>query len=218
MHRARLAASGLDEAMLTAAEASARDACAAYDGPASTRLRLTITVSRDGAITSELERRLSSLDVPEGPTIAVVHVREAPVLPPGPAKPADRSAWDAAMHQARRLGARQAILADDDGLVIDGGTANLWLVMRGRLVTPPSPPAVPGVARAWLLEAASGLGLETSTEAVPVEDLGTAEELFLTNAFAGAVAVRGRGGPVTRSVRAAFDELWGRREGARTEV
>jgi branched-subunit amino acid aminotransferase/4-amino-4-deoxychorismate lyase len=139
--------------------------------------------------------------------LAVVHVPVAPALPPGPAKPADRSAWDAAMAQARRLGAHQALLADPDGEVIDGGTATAWLVSRGTLVTPPAPPAVPGVARAWLLDHAAALGLTASIARVSPEDLDLAQEVFLTNAFAGCVGARGRRGPVTERVREAFAAL-----------
>ncbi len=207
-HRARLEAGGCGAALMAEAEARAAAAVEAWGGPASSRLRLTVTADPDGTAAARCEQRLSSLDVPGGPVLAVVHVARAPELPSGPAKPVDRSAWDGPLSQARRLGAHQAVLAGPDDRVIDGATATLWLVMRGVLVTPPAPPAVPGVARAWLLEGAPGLGLTTRVDDVCPDDLGLAEELFLTNAFAGAIAARGHGGPVGAQVKAAFAGLW----------
>jgi hypothetical protein len=207
-HEARLLAGGCDGVSLDRAALAARDAVAAWTGPSGPRLRLTVTVTPPGEVHAAVERRLSSLDVVGGPVPAVVHVAESPALPPGPAKPADRSSWDEAMSQARRLGAHQALLVDPSGFVVDGGTATLWLVVRGSLVTPPAPPAVPGVARAWLLEQAPALGLEARIEPVRPEGLDDAEELFLTNAFAGCVALRGRGGRVSTHVGEAFAALW----------
>jgi branched-subunit amino acid aminotransferase/4-amino-4-deoxychorismate lyase len=207
-HEARLLAGGCGRPLLSRAAASAREAVAGGTRTHGRRLRLTVTVRPDGDVNSVVERRLSSLDVPGGPVLAMVHVPEAPDLPPGPAKPADRSAWDHAMSQARRLGAHQALLVDSSGHVVDGATASLWLVARGMLVTPPAPPAVPGVARAWLLEHAGALGLNARAEALLPEDLDLAEEVFLTNAFGGCVAARGRGGAVTSRVSEAFASLW----------
>ena len=207
-HRARLAAGGCGPVLLAAAESAAADAIAAYQGPAGPRIRLTVVAEPDGSARASCERRLSSLDVPSGPVVALVSVSATPVLPAGPAKPADRSPWDAAQAQARRLGAHQALLVGPDHTIIDGGTATLWLAMRGVLVTALAPPAIPGVARAWLLEHAASLGLRTDVRPVAPEDLDFAEEVLLTNAFAGAIAVRGSGGKVAEVARWAFAGLW----------
>ncbi len=208
-HRARLTAAGCDDDLLAVAEAAAAHEVAARRGPPTPRLRLTVTVHPDGTVAARLQRRLSSLDVPGGPTLAVVHVAAAPDLPHGPAKPADRGPWDEALRAARRLGARQAVLVGPYDAIIDGATANLWLVMRGTLVTPPAPPAVPGVARAWLLEHAKELGLPFEVRRVSPEELDLAEEIFLTNAFGGAAGVCDRSGAVVERVRTAFARLWG---------
>ena len=207
-HRARLAAGGCGAAVLAASERAAAEAIGAYAGPAGPRIRLTVVARPDGSVRASCQRRLSSLDVPGGPVVALVSVQAPPALPAGPAKPADRSAWDAAQSQAVRLGAHQALLVGPDDALIAGGTATLWLVSRGVLVTPPSPPAIPGVARAWLLERVESLGLSPDIRRVVPEDLDLAEGVFLTNAFAGAVAVRGRCGSVTGIVHEAFVSLW----------
>ena len=154
-----------------------------------------------------MQQRLSSLDVPGGPVAAFVQVDSPPWLPPGAATPADRSWWDEAQRRAGWAGAHQAIIVCGD-TVIDGGTATVWSVTDGVVTTPPAPDAVAGVARAFLLDALSAAGTPVRVEPLSPRELAKADEAFLTNAFGGAVAVRGRGGPVFDRVAAIFAELW----------
>lgn len=207
-HRARLAAGGCGEALLALAEARALEAAAAWPDPATRRARLTVVVREDASVTAEVTRRSSSLDVPRGPIVARIDVDASPALPPGSAKPADRSAYDDAHRRARALGARQGILVGPDGLVIDGSTATVWIVEGGALVTPPAPPAVPGVARAFILASARDAGLAARVEPITWERFEAADEAFLTNAFGGAMPVRGRGGAVYARVAELFAGVW----------
>jgi branched-subunit amino acid aminotransferase/4-amino-4-deoxychorismate lyase len=130
-------------------------------------------------------------------------------VPLGAAKPADRSWWDGAQRRARSAGGDQAIILSSHGYVLDGGTASVWAVIGNDLVTPPAPAAVAGVARAFLLDACARAGVPARVEDLEFEALDGADEIFLTNAFAGAVAVRGRGGRVFAAVAEEFAELWG---------
>lgn len=207
-HRARLAAGGCGDELLVVAESRALAAALEWAEAPTRRARLTVVVGADGLVVAEVSRRLSSLDVPHGPLVARVDVDAPPPLPPGPAKPADRSAYDAAYRRARALGAHQAALVGADGLVIDGSSATLWIAEAGMLVTPPSPPAVPGVARAFVLERAAATGLAVCIEPLSWERFEFAEEAFLTNAYGGAVPVRGRDGVLAAEVAAMFAEVW----------
>jgi len=208
-HRARLARGGCGDAALDAAEEAMRTAAEGWRGPASSRLRLTVVVEPSGAASAVVQRRLSSLDVPGGPRAVPVEVANTPPLPAGAAKPADRSWWDDAQRRARSASGDQALIVRD-GLVLDGGTASVWAVADGVALTPPAPAAVAGVARAFLLEAFECAGIPARVEPLPLELALAADELFCTNAFAGAVAIRGRGpGSVTRAAVAAFERLWG---------
>ena len=189
-------------------EAEATKAVSLYEGRYSPRVRLSLAVTPEGIVLAACERRLSSLDVPGGPVLATVKVDPVPLPAPGPAKPIDRSPWDGPLRRAQAAGADQAVLVGSDGTLADGSTATVWAVKDDVLLTPVSPPAIPGVARAWLMEQAGGLGLRVEVCALTEADLRLADELFLTNALAGAVAVRGRGGPVTATVIAAFARLW----------
>jgi branched-subunit amino acid aminotransferase/4-amino-4-deoxychorismate lyase len=208
-HRQRLASGGCGDAVLRAADAALEREAEGWTGPYSSRLRLTLVVTPDGRVDARVQRRLSSLDVPGGPMAVAVDADGAPPLPTGAAKPADRTWWDEAQRRARALGGDQAIITAPDGRVIDGGTASVWAVFGGSLVTPPAPDAVAGVARAFLLDACARAGVPARVADLDLASLDAADELFLTNAFAGAVAVRGRGGRVFAAVAEEFGELWG---------
>jgi branched-subunit amino acid aminotransferase/4-amino-4-deoxychorismate lyase len=206
-HRARLARGGCGSDLLAEADRVVAEAAASWTGAASSRLRLTVIVTPDGIAEATVQQRLSSLDVPGGPVAAFVQVDSPPWLPPGAAKPADRSCWDEAQRRAGWAGAHQAIVVCG-GTVIDGGTASVWSVTGGVVTTPPAPDAVAGVARAFLLDALAAKGTPALVEPLSPQEFAKADEAFLTNAFGGAVAVRGRGGPVFDRVAAIFAELW----------
>lgn len=208
-HRARLAAGGCGDAVLERADAAMLEAARSWQGPASSRLRLTLVVSANGTIDAKVERRLSSLDVPGGPRLAVVEVAEPPALPPGAAKPADRTYWDDAQRRARAAGDDIAVIVTPDGRIVDAGTSTVWLVVDGAVLTPSAPPAVAGVAGAFLLDALAGAGVPARTGPYPLSCLENADDVFLTNAFGGFAAVRDRPrSDVARMAREAFARLW----------
>ncbi len=132
-----------------------------------------------------------------------------PPLPAQPAKPDDRRYWDAAHHEAELAKAHQAVLVDTDGTVIDGSTSCVWIVERGVLITPPAPPAIPSVSRAFVLASAERAGLDVRVERISWQRFESADEAFFTNAFGGAAPVRGRAGAVFSAVKGLFDEAWG---------
>jgi branched-subunit amino acid aminotransferase/4-amino-4-deoxychorismate lyase len=210
LHRERLAEGGCAETLLAEADDLVALAAAehARSHPRTARLRLTLTVSPTGELAVQVARRLSSLDVPGGPVGVAVTCEEPPPVGHGAAKPADRSWWDARQREARTLGGHQALIADAAGVLVDGGTASVWLVDGSRLLTPPAPPAIAGVARRFVMREAAGVGLFAEVTPLAVADLDAADEVFVTNAFGGAVALRGRGGPATARVAALFARIW----------
>jgi branched-subunit amino acid aminotransferase/4-amino-4-deoxychorismate lyase len=207
-HRRRLAAGGCGETLLDAVHSAVSREAAGWTGADSSRLRLTVVVTPGGRVDVRVQRRLSSLDVPGGPVAALVQVDAPPPLPQGAAKPADRSWWDDAQRRARASGGDQAVLVTPDGRVLDGGTASVWAVLDGELVTPPAPGAIAGVARAFIVDECACAGVPVRVEALDAAVLEEADEVFLTNAFAGSVAVRGRGGPVSETIAQTFARLW----------
>jgi len=168
---------------------------------------MSLRVAVDGSVRVEVTTSPSSINVLGGPRIALV-TSEEPHLPPGGAKPEDRSFWDRALEQARRAGADVAVLVSPVGHVIDTSQATLWLCRGDRLLTPPSPPALAGVSRRVVLDFAASLGLRVEEKLLFVEDMDTSDEVLLTTAVAGAVAVRDRGGPVTEALAKMFAQVF----------
>ncbi len=204
LHLARLEAGGCDATTLQAARGEAMRAAAAWSEPYG---RMTLLVATDGAASSEVTDRPSTIQVPGGPTIALVET-DVPQLPPGAAKPADRSFWDVALRQAQAEGADVAILVDSHGMVIDGSQATVWLVVDGQLHTPPSPPALAGVSRCVVFEIAERRGIIAHECGLVATDVVQADELFLTTAVAGAVPVRGCGGALCATIAHEFARIF----------
>jgi len=208
-HRARLSGGGVPEAVLDALEDSMADAAVEWADSATRRARLTAVVHPDGTFEVVVAQRLSSLDVVGGLAAMRIHVSDAPQLPEPPAKPADRSFWDEAHRAAQARGGHQAVLVDENELVVDGSTAAVWIAEHGELITPPSPPAIPSVSRAYILDRAASADLRVRVEPFSWQRFKAADEAFFTNAFGGVAPVRGRGGALYSAVKRLFDhEVW----------
>lgn len=121
-----------------------------------------------------------------------------------------------AREQARRQGAREAILVRD-GLLTEGAATNLFLVRQGELWTHPLDHHIlPGVTRHVVLEEAQRLRVPIRLDAYPSDQLHLADEIFVTGTTSHVLAVgeiaghwQGRGpAPVTTELRRAyFDRL-----------
>jgi len=125
-----------------------------------------------------------------------------------------------AYSQALLLGAEEAVLLNERGVVPGCSTSNIFLVAEGILTTPSVESGIlPGITREAVLELAHDLGIEVVEGEVPVADLFRAEEAFLTASVREIVPITsvdekpigtGRPGPVTRRLMAAYKELVGR--------
>lgn len=91
-----------------------------------------------------------------------------------------------AKRAARAAGFDEPVMLNNRGELAEGATTNLFLVLDGRVLTPPVKSGLlPGVARAWVLEQG------TAEEAVLYpEDLARCEETFVTNSLMGVMPVR----------------------------
>lgn len=104
----------------------------------------------------------------------------------------------AARRAARASGADMGLMVSAlDGAAVCADCANLFVVVDGVLATPPvASGALPGTARAALMEAMARRGKPVIERAVSISDLQRVEAAFVTNAVRGAVAVQrldGRG-------------------------
>jgi branched-chain amino acid aminotransferase len=128
--------------------------------------------------------------------------------------------------EARRNGYDEGIALGHNGLLSEGAGENVFLVKRGKLLTPPSSAGIlAGITRDSVLMLAADLGIEAEERELPREALYSADEVFMTGTAAEITPVRsvdrkaiGKGvpGPVTQQLRQAFFGLFdGRTEDRR---
>lgn len=128
-----------------------------------------------------------------------------------------------ARDRARAEGADEALLTDGRGNVLEGASSNVFAVVDGALVTPPtSAGLLAGVTRGVVIEVAGRAGLAVEERPLTAAELAGADEAFLTattREVLPLVRVDGRAigsgtpGPVTRRLHDGYrDEV--RREAA----
>lgn len=115
---------------------------------------------------------------------------------------------------AAAIGAQEAVFVDAEGVLLEGGSSNVWVVTGGVALTPPlTRNILPGVTRALLLEQASDGAREAD---VPKRMLDEADEVFITSTTRPVLAVvradgktvgDGAPGPVTRALAQRFRDL-----------
>jgi branched-chain amino acid aminotransferase len=114
--------------------------------------------------------------------------------------------------EARRQGADEAVLLNAQGLIAECTADNLFLVSRGRVLTPAvASGALAGITRSLVLRLLGEQGIESVEAPLTPADAWTADELFLTGTGAEIVPVCEIDGrplpaerPVTERARAAF--------------
>jgi branched-chain amino acid aminotransferase len=129
-----------------------------------------------------------------------------------------------ALATAKRVGCTEALFRNTAGMLCEGTGTNVFVVVDGRLVTPPlSSGCLAGITRELVLELAGSGSLGATVDGVEVRDvdpqeLRTAEEAFLTSATRNVSAIsevtgeleasfNPAPGPVTARLAAAFDQL-----------
>ena len=128
--------------------------------------------------------------------------------------------------EAKDRGFAEGIGLSHDGTVSEGAGENLFLVLKGRLITPPAASSIlTGITRDTVVTLAKSLGYEVVEQAIPREMLYAADEVFLTGTAAEVTPVRsvdripvGSGErPVTSQIQKAFfglfsgetEDVWG---------
>jgi D-alanine transaminase len=121
----------------------------------------------------------------------------------------------AAKRRAAEAGCDDAIFVRD-GFAMEGSASNLFAVFDGVLTTPPASNYIlHGVTRAVVLELAKELGMPQAESPIPLTQLYTATELFLTGTVSeltpivsvdGKTIGNGRPGPVFARLHEAFEQ------------
>lgn len=120
--------------------------------------------------------------------------------------------------EARRGGYDEGIALGHNGLLSEGAGENLFLVKRGKLLTPPSSAGIlAGITRDTVLTLAADLGLVVEERDLPREALYSADEAFLTGTAVEITPIRsvdrkdvgtGAPGPITKTLQQAFFGLF----------
>ena len=95
------------------------------------------------------------------------------------------------LRQAASAGAGEAIWLNVSNHLASGAISNLFLVKAGELFTPIArgeevegalpAPVLPGITRATVIELAASMGVAVHRQMLSIDDLLTADEVFLTN-------------------------------------
>jgi branched-chain amino acid aminotransferase len=119
--------------------------------------------------------------------------------------------------EAVKGGFAEGIALDSQGYVSEGSGENIFVVSRGRLITPPLVSSVlPGITRDSVLALAHRLGIPVEEKVLPREMLYLADELFFTGTAAEITPIRsvdrhavgaGSRGPITAALQKAFFDV-----------
>lgn len=125
--------------------------------------------------------------------------------------------------EALSRGYVEGIALDAYGNVSEGSGENIFMVYKGRLVTPPfSASVLPGITRDTVITLAKDMGIEVVEQNIPREMLYTADEVFFTGSAAEVSPIshiddiqigEGHRGPITEKLQTKFfDIIEGRAE------
>lgn len=122
-----------------------------------------------------------------------------------------------AKREAKMAGYDEAVLMDVQGYVSEGSGENLFIVKKGKLITPPlSASILEGVTRDTILVLAREEGIPVSEEMVTRDQLYLADEAFFTGTAAEVTPIRevdnrrigeGSVGPITRRLQQRYFDV-----------
>lgn len=114
-------------------------------------------------------------------------------------------------------GYEEGIALNIRGHISEGSGENIFLVMDGRVLTPPlSSSVLPGITRDTVIQLFGDLGVRVVEETIPREMLYVADEVFFTGSAAEITPIRsidkiaignGKRGPLTEKVQKAYFEV-----------
>ncbi len=96
-----------------------------------------------------------------------------------------------ALHEARRVGAHEALMCDASGRVAEGASSNVFAVRDGVVTTPALEIGLlAGITRGRVLELCRDAGIPVVEGELRADDVRGAREVFITSTIRGVLAVR----------------------------
>jgi branched-chain amino acid aminotransferase len=122
--------------------------------------------------------------------------------------------------ESERLGFQEAIMLDPQGYIAECTGENLFVVRRGKLITPSTAPVLEGITRHTIHTIAKDLGYAVLEDPISRDQIYVADEVFVCGTAAEVVGLSeidfrtigdGRTGPVTRAIQKVYhDTIRGR--------
>ena len=118
--------------------------------------------------------------------------------------------------ESERLGFQEAIMLDPQGYVAECTGENLFMVRRGKLVTPATAPVLEGITRHTIHTIAKDLGYDVLEQPISRDQLYIADEVFVCGTAAECIGLseidfrtigNGKTGPVTRAIQNVYHDL-----------
>ena len=118
--------------------------------------------------------------------------------------------------ESERLGFQEAIMLDPQGYVAECTGENLFMVRRGKLVTPATAPVLEGITRHTIHTIAQDLGYDVLEQPISRDQLYIAEEVFVCGTAAECIGLSeidfrvigdGKTGPITRAIQNVYHDL-----------
>ncbi len=121
-----------------------------------------------------------------------------------------------AHQEAAQDGYDEALLLDVDGFVAEGSGENVFLVRKGKLITPDLTSALEGITRDTIVQLAGELGIEVIEKRITRDEVYTADEAFFTGTAAEVTPIReldnrnigsGTRGPITEKLQTLYFDV-----------
>jgi len=118
--------------------------------------------------------------------------------------------------ESERLGFQEAIMLDPQGYVGECTGENLFMVRRGKIITPSTAPVLEGITRHTIFTIAKELGYDVLEQPISRDQLYIAEEVFVCGTAAECIGLSeidfrkigdGKTGPVTRAIQNVYHDL-----------
>lgn len=126
-----------------------------------------------------------------------------------------------ALREALDSGCDEALMLDNEGYVAEGSGENIFIVEKGKLVTPELTSCLEGITRQTVIEFARELGIAVEERRMTRDEVYVADEAFFTGTAAEVLPIReldgrliGKGsrGSVTETLQSLyFDQVVGKR-------
>lgn len=127
-----------------------------------------------------------------------------------------------ALREALDSGCEEALMLDNEGYVAEGSGENVFLVQKGKLITPELTSCLEGITRATVIDFAAELDIPVVERRITRDEVYVADEAFFTGTAAEVLPIReldgrvigsGGRGPITEKLQSMyFDQVVGKRE------